>query len=111
MAYVERQRGGRHRIPMRDREQASGWTAVCELDDIEPGRGVVCHVNGAELAIMRDGDDVFAMGNHCPHRGGQTTAKIVDFARICGRQRVSDLNRSDLASLDPELVPTHLSGT
>ena len=63
MAYVERQRGGRHRKPMREREVTSGWTAVCELGEIEPGRGVVRHVNGTEVAIMRDGDRVFALGN------------------------------------------------
>jgi glutamate synthase domain-containing protein 2 len=34
----------------------------------------------------------------------RSSAMIVDFARVCGRERVSDLNRSDLASLDPELA-------
>jgi len=29
---------------------------------------------------------------------------MVHVARICGRRRLADLNRSDLASLDPELA-------
>jgi hypothetical protein len=29
---------------------------------------------------------------------------MVDFARICGRDSVAGLDRSDLATLDPELA-------
>ena len=58
-------------MPMGKRNSCSGWTSVCELADIEPGRGLVRVVNGAEIAVMRDGDEVFAVGNLCPHRGGQ----------------------------------------
>ena len=71
MAYVERERGGRHLVPMRERHAHTGWTPVCGVDEIEPGRGVVRIVNGTEVALMRDGEDVFALGNLCPHRGGQ----------------------------------------
>jgi len=52
MAYVERERGGRHLVPMRERHAHEGWTAVCEIDEIEPGRGVVRIVNGAEVALI-----------------------------------------------------------
>jgi len=34
MAYVERERGGRHLVPMRERHVHAGWTAVCEVDEI-----------------------------------------------------------------------------
>ena len=34
----------------------------------------------------------------------RATAMIVDFARICGHDRVGDLNRGDLATLDAELA-------
>ena len=84
MAYVERQRGGRQRVPMGERNECSGWTRVCELADIEPGRGVVRVVNGAEIAVMRDGDRVFALGNLCPHRGGQIgDGHVEDGKAIC----------------------------
>jgi hypothetical protein len=34
----------------------------------------------------------------------RSTGMIVDFARVCGRERLADLNRTDLATLDPELA-------
>jgi nitrite reductase/ring-hydroxylating ferredoxin subunit len=84
MAYVERQRGGRHMVPMRERHEGEGWTTVCRLDDIEPGRGVVRIVNGTEIALMRDGDTVFGLDNLCPHRGGQIgDGHVEDGKAIC----------------------------
>jgi glutamate synthase domain-containing protein 2/nitrite reductase/ring-hydroxylating ferredoxin subunit len=69
---------------MGERNPCSGWTAVCRLDEIEPGRGVVRVVNGAEIALMRDGDRVFALGNLCPHRGGQIgDGHVEDGKAIC----------------------------
>lgn len=58
------------------------WVAVCGRDDIEAGRGVVRSVNGAEVALMRDGDAVFAVGNLCPHRGGQLGDGTVQDGRV-----------------------------
>src|SRR5579859_7811339 len=84
MAYVERHRGGRQRVPMGERNPCSGWTQVCQLDAIEPGRGVVRVVNGAEIAVMRDGDEVYALGNQCPHCGGQIgDGYVEDGKAIC----------------------------
>jgi methylamine---glutamate N-methyltransferase subunit C len=84
MAFVERERGGRHRVAMDERNECAGWTAVCDLNDIEPGRGVVRIVNGAEIALMRDGDEVFGVGNLCPHRGGQIgDGHVEDGKAIC----------------------------
>jgi glutamate synthase domain-containing protein 2/nitrite reductase/ring-hydroxylating ferredoxin subunit len=61
-----------------------GWQAVCRLDEIAPGRGRKAIVNGAEIALMRDGDRVHGMGNLCPHRGGQICdGEIRDGAAIC----------------------------
>ena len=84
MAFVERGRSTEHLMGIGDRHEGSGWMAVCALDDIAPGRGVVRVVNGLDLAVMRDGDGspddaVHALGNLCPHRGGQLgDGKVVD---------------------------------
>ena len=84
MAFVERGRSTEHLMGIGDRHEGDGWMAVCALDEIEPGRGVVRVVNGLDLAIMRDGDGspddaVHALGNLCPHRGGQLgDGKVVD---------------------------------
>jgi glutamate synthase domain-containing protein 2/nitrite reductase/ring-hydroxylating ferredoxin subunit len=69
---------------MGERNECTGWTQVCEVADIEPGRGVVRVVNGTEIAVMRDGDRVFALGNLCPHRGGQIgDGHVEDGKAIC----------------------------
>ena len=47
------------------------WVSTCRFDEIVPGRGRLTVVNGTEIALMRDGDAVFGVGNLCPHRGGQ----------------------------------------
>lgn len=58
------------------------WRAVCDLSEIEPGRGIVRAVNGAEVALMRDGNAVYAVGNLCPHRGGQLGDGTVEGGRV-----------------------------
>jgi glutamate synthase domain-containing protein 2/nitrite reductase/ring-hydroxylating ferredoxin subunit len=60
------------------------WIAVCRLDEIVDGRGLVRHVNGAEVAVMRDGATAFAIGNLCPHRGGQLgDGRVEDGRAVC----------------------------
>jgi len=84
MAFVERGRSMQHLVPMGDRHEGEGWMVVCGLDDIEDQRGVVRVVNGVDLAIMRDGDEVFALDNLCPHRGGQIgDGMVMDGKAIC----------------------------
>lgn len=43
---------------------------VCRLDELEDGRGRVVEVDGLELAVFRRGEEVYAVENSCPHRGG-----------------------------------------
>lgn len=65
-----------------DEDTAGGWIPVCRLDEIEPGCGLVRSVNGAEVALMRDGEAVHAVGNLCPHRGGQLGDGAVEAGRV-----------------------------
>ena len=109
MAYVERQRGGRHLVPMRERHEGAGWTAVCRLDDIEPGRGVVKIVNGTEIALMRDGDTVYGLGNLCPHRGGQIgDGHVEDGKAICPLHAWDFDLRTGISPFNPaDTLPTY----
>ena len=109
MAYVERQRGGRHLVPMHERHEGTGWTAVCRLDEIEAGRGVVRVVNGTEIALMRDGDAVYALGNLCPHRGGQIgDGHVEDGKAICPLHAWDFDLRTGISPFNPaDTLPTY----
>ncbi|MFN8036307.1 MAG: glutamate synthase-related protein [Acidimicrobiia bacterium] len=102
MAFVERQRGPQHMVPMTERYEHRGWCAVARLDEIEPGRGVVRRVNGLDLAIMRDGDDVYALENTCPHRGGQLGDGHVDDGKVICPLHSWDFDlRTGISPFDP----------
>ncbi|MBS1838072.1 MAG: nitrite reductase (NAD(P)H) small subunit, partial [Actinobacteria bacterium] len=61
-----------------------GWIDVCELDDIVDRRGLAMVLNGNDIAIMRDGGRVHALGGTCPHRGGPIAeGEVIDGEVIC----------------------------
>ncbi|MGE5638740.1 MAG: nitrite reductase small subunit NirD [Clostridia bacterium] len=55
---------------------------VCRLDDILPDTGVCALVNGAQVAVFRIEDKVYAIGNRDPFSG----------ANVLSRGIVGDLN-------------------
>jgi 3-phenylpropionate/trans-cinnamate dioxygenase ferredoxin subunit len=42
-------------------------TAVCALADLAPGSATRFVVNGTAIAVVRIGDDVYALGDVCSH--------------------------------------------
>src|SRR6476646_10764059 len=63
---------------------AEGWIDICALDDIEDHRGHALVVKGTDVAVMRDGDEVHALGGTCPHRGGPSAdGQVIDGKVIC----------------------------
>jgi glutamate synthase domain-containing protein 2 len=69
-----------------------------------------CHSGGCPVGIatqnpkLRGRLDVEESARRLTEFFTRSTAMMVDFARVCGRERLADLNRSDLATLDPELA-------
>jgi len=59
------------------------WTAIGQLSDI-PVRGARCIATPqGRIAIFRTGDDrVFAIDDHCPHKGGPLSQGIVHGASV-----------------------------
>ncbi len=57
---------------------SENWTQVCPLDAIPKlGSRVVSSASG-DIAIFRsDGDEVFALHDKCPHKGGPLSQGIV----------------------------------
>jgi nitrite reductase/ring-hydroxylating ferredoxin subunit len=40
------------------------------LEDFESGAVTLCQIQGRDVAVVRWGDDIYALGNKCPHHGG-----------------------------------------
>ena len=55
------------------------WKLICKLDDIpQLGSRVVQRATGGDIAVFRTaGDEVFAMHDKCPHKGGPLSQGIV----------------------------------
>ncbi len=61
----------------------SNWNLICPLDDIPPlGSRVVQRARGGDIAIFRTADEVFALHDHCPHKGGPLSQGLVHGRRV-----------------------------
>lgn len=45
----------------------SVYTRACDLDDVDDGEALGVEVGGVEIALVRDGDDVWAVHDECTH--------------------------------------------
>ncbi|HSA52864.1 MAG TPA: nitrite reductase small subunit NirD [Yinghuangia sp.] len=53
-----------------------GWSTVCRLADLIPGRGVAALVDGEQVAVFLDRDGtVYAVGNLDPFSGAQVISR------------------------------------
>ncbi|WP_324628505.1 nitrite reductase small subunit NirD [Pseudomonas aeruginosa] len=59
------------------------WLDICALDEINPlGSRVVAGPKG-DIAIFRASDDqVFALDDHCPHKGGPLSQGLIYGKRV-----------------------------
>jgi len=59
------------------------WTRVCRFDELTPlGARVVKSVHG-NIAVFRNADDeVFALRDKCPHKGGPLSQGIVHGRKV-----------------------------
>ncbi len=62
----------------------SNWRLICKLDDIpQLGSRVVQRQGGGDIAVFRNaGDEVFALHDKCPHKGGPLSQGIVHGKRV-----------------------------
>ena len=60
------------------------WKHICPIDDIPKlGSRVVRQVTGGDIAIFRTSDDeVFALHDKCPHKGGPLSQGLVHGKRV-----------------------------
>jgi glutamate synthase domain-containing protein 2/nitrite reductase/ring-hydroxylating ferredoxin subunit len=110
MAYVERHRGGRHLVETETGiDECSGWQPVCRLDEIPDGRGRPVMLKGTDVAVIRDGDRVFAVGGTCPHRGGPIADGIVVNGKAVCPLHLWDFDlRTGISPFNPaDRIPTY----
>ena len=58
--------------------RASAWVRVCRLEDIPPLGARVVRREAGDIAVFRNaGNEVFALADRCPHKGGPLSQGIV----------------------------------
>ena len=86
------------------------WTAICRVQDIPPlGARRVARQRGLDVAIFRtSGDEVFALLDRCPHKGGPLSEGIVHGDRVtCPLHNwVFDMNSGEAQGADKGMVRT-----
>ena len=55
-----------------------GWTPVMSLDALWDGDPTVVQVDGVDVLLVRNGDDLYAVANHCTHQGAPLVQGKVD---------------------------------
>lgn len=59
------------------------WKRVCAVDDIPRLGSRVVKTSGPDIAVFRNAEDeIFAMHDHCPHKGGPLSQGIVHGRRV-----------------------------
>lgn len=60
------------------------WKLICPLDDIPPlGSRIVQRSGGGDIALFRNAaDEVFALHDKCPHKGGPLSQGIVHGRKV-----------------------------
>lgn len=60
-----------------------GWMSVCSLADIPSYGSRKLHVGRITVALIRtEGEQVYALEDRCPHRGGPLSEGIVSADRV-----------------------------
>lgn len=54
------------------------WTSLCELAELEDGKGKYVEIDGFALAVFLHQGQVYVMDNYCPHAGGNLAGGFVE---------------------------------
>lgn len=56
-----------------------GWIAIRPLTDLADRKPVKVDVDGSDVLLVRNGEELFATGNRCPHQGAPLHKGMVRF--------------------------------
>jgi nitrite reductase (NADH) small subunit/3-phenylpropionate/trans-cinnamate dioxygenase ferredoxin subunit len=60
------------------------WTSLCELDELQEGKGKYVEIGGFQLAVFLNSGNIYVIDNHCPHAGGNLAGGYVeDGCAVC----------------------------
>ncbi len=60
------------------------WTSLCDLDELEEGRGKYVEIGGFRMAVYLHAGQVFVMDDACPHAGASLSAgHVADGCAVC----------------------------
>lgn len=77
---------------------------VCALDDLTPGSARKVEVNGRSVALVRIGDDVYAIGDTCSHADVSLSEGLV----WCNEKQIECVRHGSAFSLEtghPDTLP------
>ena len=80
------------------------WLKICALDDIPKlGARVVARIEG-DIAVFRNGEnEVFALRDRCPHKGGPLSQGIVFGKRVACPLHNWVINLDDGSVVEPDV--------
>jgi len=83
----------------------SNWKPICPLEDIPPlGARVVQRTTGGDIALFRNADDeVFALHDKCPHKGGPLSQGIVHGRKVTCPLHGWNLSLEDGQAVAPDV--------
>jgi nitrite reductase (NADH) small subunit len=88
----------------------SAWVGVGTVDDIPPLGARVVRTSRGNIAVFRAaGDEIYALDDRCPHRGGPLSQGIVHGSRVtCPlHDRAIDLAKGQVVAPDDGCVATY----
>jgi nitrite reductase/ring-hydroxylating ferredoxin subunit len=60
------------------------WTSLCDLTELEEGKGKYVEIGGFQLGVFLNQGRVYVTDNNCPHAGGNLAAgHIEDDCIVC----------------------------
>ena len=92
-----------------------GWIALLPVTDLADRKPVRVEVAGSAVLLVRDGEELFAIGNRCPHQGAPLHKGPVRFGGSLRTVRCPHGSTFDLAVgralLGPATEPARTYGT
>ena len=81
----------------------SEWLRVCRAEDIPVLGARVIKSAGGDIAVFRnDADEVFALEDRCPHKGGPLSQGIVYGRRVACPLHNWNIQLSDGCAVEPD---------